>query len=528
MSHPSHHLNLPDWAYAGKRAEHVPLRSRREEPPFTVIGCDSQRLDPISGVAVERDYKLVDGYLVPHYVTNKDRDRSNLQLLESRVDRFFEMAEEDIRFEVSYGHLEQELEQFDKTFAKINEKRAALGKPPFSITSNKNTWTQEERDFISNGAVIVGHTVTRLEKLGKILLEAERFKLSETYNSTMAKELCAEIRLMGMDDLAHDIDLLGNPTKDNLRRLMTRVAMEFKSLHNNITNEDHIMLVRCVLTRDGRVDHDGIFHHLIREIMKPTMAPMQHWLRTSVKELNRQLEGATDEDTKADLTKRIERVTREESGMQTQLNMARNNIVTEIGACLGAIDDMHSIMSVMTKHPMFAQFISVHNRRIQHGDERMGLSDMPLDKYQDTLDEYVELSRARACVLREDPENFGPLLRRWRFLGNELDAYHDTMMGFASGSKGRPIPTVVNTLELLDRGKNIIKEMAVLRLPRSHRSTTIYDTGMKPDDRPDDTHVREADRLSDKQKDDMSTVGRFRRKVWLLEHNQLRNQGVEI
>ena len=71
--------------------------------------------------------------------------------------------------------------------------------------------------------------------------------------------------------------------------------------------------------------------------------------------------------------------------------------------------------------------------------------------------------------------------------------------------------------------------MAELRLPRNRHSTTIYDQGMlKASDFPDDSNVPEPDRLTNKEKEDMSTVGRFKRKVWLLEHNQLRQQGVEI
>ena len=99
---------------------------------------------------------------------------------------------------------------------------------------------------------------------------------------------------------------------------------------------------------------------------------------------------------------------------------------------------------------------------------------------------------------------------------------------FANDRLGKPIPTAMNSVELLKRGKNMIEEMADLRMPRNRKATMIYDEGIAPTDLPDDSRLLPSERLTEKEKTDMSTVGRFRRKVWLLEHDQLKNQGIEL
>jgi hypothetical protein len=474
--------HLPDWSYAGKPADGAVYHAKRTEGPFEIRDMSSGRSYAENTLEL-MPYKVVNGYLIPHYTQEKSpsRNRREQELLRDRVQRFFYSAEPGIDAIRTAEEIKSEIDHFDKKLDTINTIRHEKGLTDFSLSIPYRDCSRKERELISQGANFVGHAVNRLGRLGQIILQGNRIGVNIEYDDAWIET--------HLDD----------------------IKTEFNELYKRLTDDKHKSLVRCVLTRDGRVDHDAVFHHLIRELVKPVLPYTR--------------KGATEEQGNA-----LE-------------SMTRNNIVTEIGNALEAIDEAFQITQSMTSHRVFRDFVRQADRAQQHESKPIVLSTkgMELSDYASLVNEYHDMCRARACIRSEDADNFNRVANRLRFLNAEIGLYHEALQEAAEAIyKTSPQMTAEmrdlarqrfemasQTISLLKRGVAMMGEMAELRLPRNSKANGIYDEG-KTHDLPDDARVHQRYRLNDKEKSDMSTVGRYRAKVWLLQQNMLRGQSAEI
>ncbi|MFZ4540348.1 MAG: hypothetical protein ACOYNL_00880 [Rickettsiales bacterium] len=354
--------NLLDWRYAGKPADNVvPMYKRRvgpmpdlkpgeEDPRPLIYGLNSARQKGKTNEYQACEYHVEDGYLIPHYPPLQDtRARRNMELLVDRVQRFYYSCEPGLDTIRTHEEIESEITYFDKKLATIDAERAAAGKSPFSLSIPYREMTQLERELVTDGALIVGHAVNRLGRLGRVIMQRNHDGVKIEYDNKYIKEHKDEI------------------------------GFEFLNLWMKLTNDVHQSLVRCVLTRDGKVDYDGVFHHLIREIAKPVFPYIAK-----------------------------ERSPQKRSEDYELVGEARVNIVTQIGHCVAAIDEVAKNLQNISMNPSFSKLIDRAQKVRQSPGLRLmpEVNDLDLRHYRSLMREFADVCRARACVKSDDNDNF--------------------------------------------------------------------------------------------------------------------------
>lgn len=416
---PNQTLNhLPDWPHAGKRSDSLPVS------------------DP-----ARAHYHETYNYLIPKYPPDTDkRVYRDQDLLDKRVKRFFYSCEPRLDVECTASQISNDIAKFDAEFEALNKARADEGKEAFSLATPYRSLNGPERQLLSDGATIVGAAVNRLGRLGRIIIQKNRSNVRIEYDDAYVAEHLADIE------------------------------REFVSLYIKLTDESHKSLVRCVLTRNERVDHDGVFHHLIRELMKPVAPHMQRSEAATA--------SITDESKDAPI-----------------VEVTRQNILTEINHCVGAIDEVDDAIAPIYTSRKFAALIEDVNAA-RKGDNPLitpRTHDLNMNSFVSNVQEYVTLSRARACLKSEDHENCAPVARRLRHLRDTLAVQQGTLFKYADSTGNLELR---NSIKLVARGIELIEEMAELRLPRNSKANGIYD--------------QELDTFKGR---DASSVGRFKEKV---------------
>ncbi len=410
MTTPATIAALPDWPHAGKKVKDAPENAiwRTE-----TVGMAAMQFAVIpNNRAGLSEYTVIGGYLIPHYPPDPDkRQHRDEELLKKRVKRFFYSSEKGIDVECTAAELDADMQEFEQKFAAVSAARRAAGQPEFSLSIPYRQMSAGERELLSRGAVLVGHAVNRLGRIGCIIIQGNRDGVK----------------------IEHDDDYIATH--------MSAIQKEFKTLWAKLTDEANVSLVRCVLTRDGAIDYDGVFHHLIREIGKPVLPYLGSVAKTAI----------ADVDMTADWA---------------PVQAARNNIVGDIGKCLGAIDEMALNLRRIEDTAEFANLL----KRAQAAPART--RELELSDYPALSSEYVELCRARASIKSEDTPNFMPLAARLRFIGKELELQHRALLDYARISNNG---TGVDALELLMHGTHLIGDMTELHLPRNHTALDVYD-----------------------------------------------------
>lgn len=410
--------HLPGWPHAGKRSDSIPAD------------------DPARG-----NYRKGYEYLIPNYPPDTDkRVYRDQDLLDKRVKRFFYSCEPRLDVECTASQISNDIAKFDAEFEALNTVRANEGKPPFTLATPYRSLSDPERELLSDGATIVGAAVNRLGRLGRIIIQKNRSNVKIEYDDAYVAEHLADIE------------------------------REFVSLYLKLTDSAHESLVRCVLTRNGRVDHDGVFHHLIREIYKP------------VEPYRQRSEAAT-----ASIT--------DESQDAPIVEVTRQNILTEINNCLGAIDEVDAAIAPIYASRKFAKLIDDVNAA-RKGDNPLitpRTHDLNMNSFVSNVQEYVALSCARACLKSEDHANCAPVARRLRHLRDTLAVQQGTLFKYADSTGNLELR---NSIKLVARGIELVEEMAELRLPRNSKANGIYD--------------QELEAFKGR---DASSVGRFKEKV---------------
>lgn len=451
--------DLPNWPYAGQQSTDAPVLDTWKESNWYIAQLPGKSADHDSFPAPVRYRIGSEGHLIPDYVPSSgNREERNRELFNRRIQRFFESTGLRADVEHTAEEINAEIADFDAQLKAINAAREGDGLQPFSLSTPYREMSQKERALMNTGANVAGHAVNRLGRLGNAIL---------------------------------DHGIAGNRLEYASTESMEALNKEFLKLYLLLTGEEHEALVRCVVNRDGRVDHDRAFHHLIRELSKPVMEYMRRKPDMTPEEQENFEQAANDAE-----------------------QLTRNNIVIEISHCLGAIDETYRTMQVMTDHSMFEKFIGSISNPTVRSSKGIVFDTKELDpaNYKPLLDEYVQVCRARACIRSEDAKNFNPVENRLRFLQSELSLYHGMMFRAADALyKHQPTSreTALETLSLLKRGSEIMGEMAGLRLPRNNKANGIYDT--------------DAPEFEGR---DASTVGRYKEKVRALENGRL--QGTQV
>ncbi len=449
-----HISNLPDWRYAGKQADSIVLsaRSLPKKDGELELAIILQRSPKAGDHVARKEYVIENGYLIPRY-SNDERAyrRREEELLVDRVQRFFYACQPGLDANRTGKQITQELHHFDESLRLINEQRHLEGKTPLDFSSPEFEMTARERQLIAHGADFVGHAVNRLGRLGRIILQGNRHGVK----------------------FEHDDAYVLNHSED--------IIEEFKTLWIRLAfiNKD---IVRCVKTRDGKPDYDGIFADLIREIGKP----LQMVLNGEKLSINAKPEAESHN---------------------------RRNIITKIGYTLEAIDETAAAMKEIYQSPEFSKIIkqatSIYSKK-GHID-----NDLCPSNYRGLLQEFVEVCRARACIKSEDADNFNPVASRIKFLENELGYLHAALFESTSYklmSRSSHDPLAENAIQLLKRGVALMGEMAELRMPRNKRALDIHD--------------RDKPEFAER---DASSVGRFKDEIQdLMQRYKDRKKGFSI
>jgi PHP family Zn ribbon phosphoesterase len=436
---------LPQWRLAGKRVSDTTADTSWIISNTVKEDGSHNRIEKGSATdqhkSAQHAYRIEKGYLIPEYPPETDtRQHRDEDLLEKRIKRFFYACEPRLDVEYTREQIDADIVTFDEAFERLNTQRANQKKEPFSLSLPYRSITNEERAILSDGAIIVGAAVNRLGRLGKIIIQGNRAGVKIEY-----------------DD-------------DYIAQHMDAIEREFSALYTKLTDNTHESLVRCVLTRGRRVDHDRVLHHLIREINRPVMPHM--------KRAKEQMAKLTDDSTDAPI-----------------VAVARNNIVIEIGNCLEAIDEVNDAITPIYKSTKFATLIN-DVRAARRGDAPVvnpRTNDLNLKSFVPLIEEYVELSRARACLRSDDHDNFKPISARLRHLRDTLTVQQGTLFKYADSIGDIDLRT---SIKLIARGLELVSEMAELRLPRNSRANGIYD--------------QELEEFNGR---DASSVGRFKEKV---------------
>ncbi len=422
--------NLPDWRYAGKRADSVIPNARLREGSQEIdifLHASPDKPDEF----IKREYVVESGYLIPRYPVHElEYKRREEELLKDRVQRFFYSAEPGIDINRTGPQIALEIELFDSKLREINLRRHYEGLPAFNFSTPYRQMAKDELQLMAQGAQFVGHAVNRLGRLGCIIIQGNRHGIKFEHDDAYVTAHMDEI-------------------KREFTTLWTKIAF---------TDKD---IVRCVQTRDGKPDYDGIFADLIREIAKPLQPILwgEHLTTTS--------------------------------NPESELN-SRRNIITKIGYTLEAIDEVAAAMRSIYQHPEFSQLI-------KRAGKKESAADFTVKDYRGLLSEYIEVSRARAVIKTEDADNFNPVAARLRYLQTELTLHHESLFKNTQYSiigKGIHDERLEKAISTLKRGVALMGEMAELRMPRSHRALDVYDR--------DDKDFKDRD---------ASSVGRYKEEV---------------
>jgi hypothetical protein len=434
--------NLPDWRYAGKRAEGVIPNARLKDgnQEIVVFMHPSPKHDPKKpNKHIKREYIASNGYLIPRYpVEERSYRRREQELLIDRVLRFFYSCEPGLDIERTGRQIANEIALFDTTLREINASLHKQDQPDFNFSTSYREMSAEERMLMAQGAQVVGHAVNRLGRLGRLILQGNRDGVKIEYDDQYVTEHMKDIQKEFSD-------------------LWIKLAF---------TDKD---IVRCVLTRDGKPDHDGIFADLIREIGKPLQAVI------------------SDQQLPDSATPEVEQ-------------HARNNIITKIGYTLEAIDEVATAMAKISQHPNFNRLLKRTCEEQARANPHRGVEDdLSVSNYRGLLKEYIEICRARACLKTDDADNFTPVAARLRFLQTELGLHHETLFKntqYPLMGRSSHDPKSEQAISLLKRGVGMMGEMAELRMPRNQQALDVYD------------------RYSEEYKDrDASSVGRYHEEI---------------
>ena len=430
--------NLPDWRYAGKKADGVIANARLTED-HQDIAIFLHPSPKKQGKHIKREYTISNGYLIPRYpVQERSYRRREEELLIDRVLRFFYSCEPGLDIERTGHQIADEISLFDDALREINIARHRQGKPDFNFSTPYREMNAHERMLMAQGAQVVGHAVNRLGRLGRLILQGNRDGVKIEYDDAY------------------------------VAKHMQDIHKEFSNLWIKLAFTDKD-IVRCVLTRDGKPDHDGIFADLIREIGKPLQAVI------------------TDQKLPDSATPEVEQ-------------HARKNIITKIGYTLEGIDEVAECMAQISQHPNFSKILKRASEEQARISAHQGVEDdLSVSNYRGLLREYVEICRARTCIKSDDADNFTPVAARLRFLHTELGLHHETLFKstqYALMGRSSHDPKAEQAISLLKRGVSMMGEMAELRMPRNHRALDIYD--------------KFAPEFTDR---DASSVGRYREEV---------------
>lgn len=430
--------NLPDWRYAGKRADGAIPNARMKDGNQEIAVF----LHPSPQKArkhIKREYIVSNGYLIPYYpVQERSYRRREEELLIDRVLRFFYSCEPGLDIERTGRQIANEIALFDDNLREINAARHKQGQPDFNFSTPYREMASQDRMLMAQGAQVVGHAINRLGRLGRLILQGNRDGVKIEYDDQYVSKHMKDIQTEFSD-------------------LWIKLAFTDKNI------------VRCVLTRDGKPDYDGIFADLIREIGKPLQAII------------------SDHQLPDSATPEVEQ-------------HAHNNIITKIGYTLEAIDEVATAMAQISQHPNFGRLLKRASEEQARTNPHRGTEhDLSVSNYRGLLREYIEICRARACLKTDDADNFTPVAARLRFLQTELGLHHEALFKntqYPLMGRSSHDPKSEQAISLLKRGVAMMGEMAELRMPRNHRALDIYD--------------KESAEFKDR---DASSVGRYREEV---------------
>lgn len=470
---------LPDWGYAGKPREGVVVHKEQEVDGKPHVVLPSARpqvhgddegtrhvlheyvVESVAGIRGAGEYAQR-SYLIPLYQEKEQSyHRREERLLVKRVRRFFYSCQPGLDVPRTAQEITAELALFQKELAALNARRTNQNPPLPKVDLSKppEMLTQEERLLVAQGAQFVGHAVNRLGRLGQIILQKNRVGIDFEQNDAYVQTQMPAI-------------------KDEFSQLYTTLAYTSPEL------------VRCVRSRDHTYDYDGVFADLIREIGKPVMS--------SLFEEQAVTDGAPTEAERS----------------------VRQNIASKIGQTLDAIDEVFANLLPLTQHPSFGKLVqqikqertqrlqvleTTQNRTAEQEAALTALrvNELDVTNYRGFLREFADICRARACIRGDDADNFTPVATRFEFLKTELKLLHQTFLehdrSYPRGRQAQKSVSIEASMALLQKGVDLMAEMAELRMPRNH-SAFIE---IKPEQRQNPAFIE----------NDPSSVGQLKRAI---------------
>lgn len=202
---------------------------------------------------------------------------------------------------------------------------------------------------------------------------------------------------------------------------------EFVDHYTYLTIGEGTKPMQWVRLRNNTPDHDGVLSDLVREMGKPIAMPEQ---------------------------------------------MVSGGILQKMGYTMAGIDAVRDTLLPMVKSPVVGLALDkayerINTRRYGHDYE---IARSGSQHYQQMLHELADLNRARCSLKSEDYDNFFPVRERIAYLNDQFSELHKEMRGIAHlhGFSG-----VMRAQHLLTEGVELMNEMAMMRLPKTHDSLDV-------------------------------------------------------
>lgn len=294
-----------------------------------------------------------------------------------------------------------------------------------------------EREKAAEARMLVGAMVNRIERLARVFLQKGSLIGTRIDLTDAQKE--------GIKSITKDDDT------DTIRIKLEKLASEFEEYYGYLTAEPpdgHADLTRCVRLRDYSRDNDDLLLDFVRDTMK----------------------GFLNLDSRL-----AERETY--SGVINKIGWAQENI-----------DQLHTRMkSVLKVNNAMPLLTSAHHEL--YGENT---------SYLESLQEFVDVARARTCIKSEDYESFAPVLARLGVLEERLHTTHSAMR--MTAREGRDIEAQ-QVRDLLDQGIKLIMRCAEARTPINEHSP----------------HAGGIESITEAEKRTQSSTGKFEAAVTALE-----------
>lgn len=263
----------------------------------------------------------------------------------------------------------------------------------------------DEREKAAHARMLVGAMVNRIERLARVFLQK---------GSTVGTRIdLTDEQQAGIDSISKTDDA------ETIKTKLEPLQREFGELYMYLTFDaplGHVDLTRCVRMRGNARDNDDLLLDLVRETAK----------------------GFNLDDKWAERT-------------------TYSNIVNKIGWTLENIDQLHTDMLKLLKVNNAMPMLTAAHRKL-YGKNA---------SYHDTLKEFTDIARARACIKSEDYESFAPVLARLGMLEERLYKTHRMMRMAAREEKDIEAQAV---RDLLDDGTKLMMRCAEARTPINEHS----------------------------------------------------------